>query len=71
MKRYLKSASLVLAIVFVPILAFVRYMEASSRFDALGWWYSIYVTFAFSVPVAMCFVGFLFVIAKNRGGSAL
>ena len=71
MKRFLKSAALALAILFVPVLVFVRYMEASNRFDALGWWYSLYGTLAFSVPVALFVASVLFIVAKNRGDGSV
>ena len=71
MKRFLKSAGLVFAILFVPVLVFVRYMEATNRFDALGWWYSIYGTLAFSIPTALLFAGVHFILAKNRGGGSI
>ncbi|MCK6385239.1 MAG: hypothetical protein L6Q52_12940 [Rhodocyclaceae bacterium] len=34
--RCLKSAILVMAAIFLPMLALVRHMEASSRFDSIG-----------------------------------
>ena len=70
MKRFLNSAGLALALLFVPVLVFVRYMEASNRFDALGWWYSLYGTFVISVPVALLISCVLFIFAKTRGDSS-
>jgi putative effector of murein hydrolase LrgA (UPF0299 family) len=70
MNRYLKSFGLVMAVVFVPTLAFVRYMEASNRFDSIGWWYSIYVTCALSLPVALLIAGLLITITKKHDGGA-
>jgi len=70
MSRYLKSVILVVAAVFVPMLAFVRYMEASNRFDSIGWWYSIYVTTVLAVPVALLVAVLLHAIEKQRRGGA-
>ena len=70
MKHFFKSATLSLAIVFVPMLILVRFMETSQRFDALGWWYSIFVTVVFSIPTALVIAAGYFFFTKARGGSA-
>ena len=69
MNRFLKSAVLVSAFLFVPVLVFVRFIEAANPFDSLGWWYSVYVAIAFSVPVALLIAGAVYLVAKTRRGS--
>ncbi len=66
MKRFLKLAVVILALLFVPVLVVVRVMEASNRFDAPGWGYSVYVAIAFSVPAALFIAGAIYLVGKTR-----
>ena len=70
MKHFLRSAVLVSALLFLPVLVFVRFMEASNRFDSLGWWYSVYVAIAFSVPTGLLVASGVYLATKFRGNRA-
>jgi len=70
MKHFNKTALLALALMFLPVLAFVRYMEASNKFDSLGWWYSLLVTAFFSVPPAILIAGVISFFSTRRKGGA-
>lgn len=70
MKRFNKTALFVLAFMFLPVLVFVRYMEASNKFDALGWWYSLIVTAFFSVPPALLIAGVIYLFSTRRKDGA-
>ncbi len=67
MIRYFRLTGAIAVVVFVPMLAFVRHMEALNRFDSIGWPYSVYVSIAFSLPLALVAAGLYLVITKHRG----
>lgn len=58
---------MIAVVVFVPMLAFVRHMEALDRFDSIGWPYSVFVSMAFSLPLALVASGLYLAITKHRG----
>ena len=57
MRRFLTRFGTWLPIVCIPSYFFVGAMQSAGRFDDLGWWYTIYCTLGFAVPVAIA-IGF-------------
>lgn len=66
MKRFCKLVAIMLALTLLPVLVLVRYLEASNKFDALGWWYSLLVTVVVSIPLAAFLVSIMVFVANKK-----
>jgi len=57
MRKFLIQFACWLPVVCIPSYFFVDSMQSMGRFDSLGWWYTVYCTLGFAVPVAVA-IGF-------------